>query len=343
MRAAPPLVFPSSRVLAGWWQQFAPLAPQSLAVGHLLLHHVEALVLSERSPAFDPFAAFVLRALVISSPLPLAELDERLHVGRQLLGRILGELASGGLAVVEDGQRWRATAAGHALTESGESRRAGYERRAFHFRAAPQPRFVPLAALPCHPIAPPDTWVFDPDVLRQSIAQTSEWKRRHGFPADVRAILTPDVPERPGEPPSWQRVVVDQPEHLVLALIVVAGKAREGELNGYVIDPRGWRLDSLRPVLTMNGDWAEAFPEVTPGPSAEGWRSAWRAWCQARGVAVAEADACGLSREGPILRVTAPRELLGRLHSANGEAARDEVWLLAGEGTMRTAARVEVV
>jgi hypothetical protein len=37
-----------------------------------------------------------------------------------------------------------------------------------------------------------------------------------------------------------------------------------------------------------------------------------------------------------------PGDLRGRLHTANGEAGRDEVWLLAGEGRMRTAARVEL-
>ena len=60
MRAAPPLVFPSSRVLAGWWRQLAPFSPQSLTVGHLLLHHVEALVLTAgRKPSAEPFAPFI--------------------------------------------------------------------------------------------------------------------------------------------------------------------------------------------------------------------------------------------------------------------------------------------
>jgi len=263
-------------------------------------------------------------------------------VGRQFLARILGELASLGLAVVDDAERWRATGAGRSLAEGAESRRAGYERRAFHFRAAPQPQFVPLVSPPCHPVAPPDSWNFDPEVLRRSVGQSPDWKSRHGFPADVRAVLTPDSPEAVGEPPSWQRVVVDQPEHLVLALIVVSGDADAGELRGFTIDSRGWRLDSTKPVLAMSAGWAEAFPEVAPGPSAEGWRGSWRAWCQARGVSPADADACALRRDDPLLRVAAPRELLGRLHSDNGEAARDEVWLLAGEGMMRTAARLEL-
>ena len=79
------------------------------------------------------------------------------------------------------------------------------------------------------------------------------------------------------------------------------------------------------------------------GPSAESWRGAWRTWCQAHSVPLTESDACALTREGATLRVETPRELLGRLRSTNGESVRDEVWLLAGEGVMRMAARVELM
>lgn len=343
IRAAPPLVFPSSRVLAGWWRQLAPLAPRLLAVGHLLLHHVEALVLSERPANLDPFAALVLRALTLSPPPTLADLDGRLHLGRQLLARVLGELAAGGLAEVDAAGRWRVTAAGRPSAEGGESRRAGYERRAFHFRDAPEAQFVPLESASCHPVAAPDGWSFDPALLRACAGRPAEWKLRHGFPPDVRAVLTPDAAgAAPGEPPPWQRVVVDRPEHVVLALAVVAGEGDEGQLRGFAVDPRGWLLSSTRPTLAMGPGWAEAFPEMATGPSSEAWHGAWRAWCQVRGVPPGEADSCTLSRDGVVLRIGAPRELIGRLHLANGEAARDEVWLLAGEGTMRTAARVEL-
>ena len=111
MKAAPPLVFPSSRVLAGWWRQLAPFAPQALAVGHLLLHHVEALVQTERRTPLDPLARFVLRAL-ISAPLSLDDLEERLHIGRQLVRRVLGELTTADLVQADNAERWSVTAAG---------------------------------------------------------------------------------------------------------------------------------------------------------------------------------------------------------------------------------------
>jgi hypothetical protein len=140
----------------------------------------------------------------------------------------------------------------------------------------------------------------------------------------------------------WQRVVVDRPEHLVMALAVVPAEEGREELRGFAVDPRGWLLAGSRPTLTMGAGWREAFPEVATEPSPEAWHGAWRAWCQAHGVPPAEADSCALSREEVLLRVAPPGALRARLHAANGESGRDEVWLLAGEGTMRTAARVEL-
>jgi hypothetical protein len=344
MRAAPPLVFPSSRVLAGWWRQLAPLTPRALAVGHLLLHHVEALVLSEHVAPLDSFPAFVLRALTLSAPPTTADLEGRLHLGRQFLSRILGELVGAGLAETGPDRRWRATATGRTAVGAGEVCRAAYERRPFHFRAAAPPPFVPVEGPPCQPVAPPAGWSFDPAVLQTCVGQSPEWKLRHGFPTDVRAVLEPDAaPAAPGEPPAWRRVLVDQAEHLVLALVVTAGEEDAGQLRGFAVDPRGWLLSGTRPCLSMGPGWPEAFPEVAREPPPEAWAGAWRTWCQAHGIPPGEADACALNREGVVLRVAAPRELSGRLRPVNGESPREEVWLLAGEGAMRTAARLEFV
>ncbi len=176
MRAAPPLVFPSSRVLAGWWRQLAPLAPRSLAVGHLLLHHVEALVLSERGPPSTPSPSFVLRALTLSPPRPLADLEDRLHLGRQFLGRILGDLAAVGLAEADAAGRWHVTAAGRSLVEGGRSVHAPAT------SAGPFTFATPRRASSCRwtadgsPVAPPAV-VVRPRALRRCIDQSSDTAR----------------------------------------------------------------------------------------------------------------------------------------------------------------------
>src|SRR5262249_8398682 len=160
-------------------------------------------------------------------------------------------------------------------------------------------QFVPLEVPPGHGVTPPAAWSFDPAVLRRCVDQSPDWKRLHGFPEDVRAVLGPDAPEAPDDPPVWRRVAVDQAAHLTPAPVGVRGEER----RGFVVEPRGWLLSSARPALAMTGGWPETFPEVAPGPSHEAWRGAWRTWCQGRGVAPPEAESCALSREGPLLRV----------------------------------------
>jgi len=334
------LVFPSSRVLAGWWPQLAPLAPQTLAVGHLLLHHVEALVLSDRARPLDRFSFLILRALALTSSSTLADLDGRLHLGRQVVARVLDDLSARGLADGDALGLWRVTAAGTALVKTGGAVPPAYQRRAFHFRDAPQTPFMPFDLARGQPVAPPEGWRFDPAVLRRCVAESEEWKRGHGFPLDVREVLGPDASSE--ELSAWQRVVVDRPEHVVLVLAVVAADGEAAQLLGFALEPRGWQLIATHPALTMGPGWTEAFPEVAHAPSPEAWRSAWRGWCQLRGVPPAEVEACTLRPKGVLLQVAAPRELLARWPAANGAPGREVVWLLAGEGMMRTAARVEL-
>ena len=64
------LAFPGSRKLAAWWRQLAPYCPQTVWFGHLLLHHVEALVRLSRPCRLDRLALFVLKALALAESAP---------------------------------------------------------------------------------------------------------------------------------------------------------------------------------------------------------------------------------------------------------------------------------
>jgi hypothetical protein len=299
-----------------------------LTVAHLLLHHVEALVAIENPSKVDVFTSLVLRSLTLARPRHPADLERLLHLGPNYLGRLLNELARAGLAEVDAAGAWQVTPAGREAMACGRLARRGYERRAFHFRDALQPGFVPLMSAACHQVSAPDQWRFTPARLQDCVAQPAEWKRRHGFPEDVGAVLTSDSP---GEPPAWQRIMVDRAEHLVL-LLAVSGEGRAERLSGFAVEPRGWVLEYSRPILRLGPDWPEVFPEAAAEPSPEAWRGAWRICCQGHGVAAADADACSLAREGALLRVRGPGEVLRRL-------PREDLWILAGEGMMRTAAR----
>src|SRR5262249_54488324 len=97
MTASAPLVFPGSRTLAGWWRQLTPWQPRTWWVGHILLHRIEALVELAPLTSLDPLHRLVLQALTLNGSLPAERLDERLHLGRQLLGRLLCALQADGL------------------------------------------------------------------------------------------------------------------------------------------------------------------------------------------------------------------------------------------------------
>jgi hypothetical protein len=148
MTAPAALAFPGGRAVAGWWRQLSPFRPRQLWVSHLLLHQVEALVRVSRPHRPDPFHALILKALALGPATPAA-LDDRLHLGRQVLGRVLRGLGDAGLAA-DDGGRWSLTPAGSQAAEQGESFRSSHERRTFTFVAAEDrdrpPRFIGVAA-----------------------------------------------------------------------------------------------------------------------------------------------------------------------------------------------------
>ena len=60
---ASPLLFPGSRVLAGWWRQLAPVKPHAVWFGHLFLHLVEALVAVARTSRPDALGRLVLQSV----------------------------------------------------------------------------------------------------------------------------------------------------------------------------------------------------------------------------------------------------------------------------------------
>src|SRR5262245_16240507 len=122
MTVASPLAFPGGRVVAGWWRQLAASAtpPRSVAVGHLFLHEVEALVAVTRTTPLDSFRRLVLHALTLTPGKTAVELDAALHLGVQVLHRLLEQLQADGLARAEAGGRWQASAAGQRALQAGE-------------------------------------------------------------------------------------------------------------------------------------------------------------------------------------------------------------------------------
>jgi hypothetical protein len=349
MTAASSLAFPGSRTLAGWWRQLVPLGPQALWVGHLFLHHVEALVAAVRSHPLDPLHRFILQALAAEQtgtpflPPFLQRLDARLHLGSPLLRQLLRALATAGLAEPGAGDAWAVTALGREALARGEYALTGQERRVFHFvesagGAGAGPHFLYLNGHAGVPWPVGDDWGFDVSVLRACVRQPEEWKQRHGFPQDVCEILD----QLAQAAPAWERVIVDRPERLPVALVRTGPPEHEAELLGFPVRQEGWALQVHHPVFAVREDGLAPFADLESHPLEQACRQAWRAWCQPRGLPADEVEACALRPAGVRLHVAAPAPLVERLRVARSDALKGEAWLLIGEGLLRAAAVLEV-
>jgi hypothetical protein len=350
MTAVSPLVFPGGRVLAGWWRQLALPAPRSLWVGHFLLHRVEALVEVTRRTEVDRLSRLVVRALDAAGGPSVPDLDARLHLGPQVLGRVLRQLQSEGLAEPDAAGGWVPTALARQALDQGGYTQTGYERRVFHFldrHGTSVPPLVPLRLPAEAPGLAPGGWAFDPGWLADCLRQPEAWKRAHGFPVEARRVLGPEAlnggPAVPHEAvPAWQRVVLDRPVRLTVLLARVAAEGAGDRLIGFEVRPEGWVLEAAEPAFVLQEDWPELFPEVVEDTPADSWRQAWRTWCQPRAIPAADLEACSLEKHDYHLRVAAPRRLVERLRAARSDALKGEAWVLAGTGPVRGLALLEV-
>jgi hypothetical protein len=322
MTAGIPFPLPGGRVLAGWRRDLAPLQPARFWLAQFLLHRVEALIRVPGSCPLDPLQAALLRRLDVP--------PDGTHLDRQVLGRLIQELARAGL-VEQQGECWRLTGTGRDALDRGAYPRHEEERRTFTFRdAGPDrpPRWLHLLQPAGRPAEPPPGWRFDVGVLEDCVRRPAEWKVRHGFPEDVGAVVRPDAAA-----PDWRSVVLDHAELLTTA-IVLSTASGAPRLVGFAVRPDGWAM-GREPAVEAGDGWEDEFPELAATPPPEAWRAAWGAWCQRRGLPPAEADDCRLDLVGERLVVAAPSRLAARLRDG-------EEWLLAGEGVVRSAARVEV-
>jgi hypothetical protein len=345
MNPVPPLIFPGGRTLAGWWKVLAPLQPQAVSVGHLLLHRVEALARVPQAHRLDVLPFFALKALAQTPGEPLERVDNRLHLGRALLRQVVAQLEAEQLVAPCEGGAWSLTGEGQKALVQGDYQREVNERRVFDF-AEPQrpdgpPVFLRLQRdLVFEPWFAVGDWHFDARVLEEVARRPDAWKERHGFPTDVREILLPQT--NAVEAPPWQRILLDRPAHLIAVLILVPAADGHEQLQAFAVRRDGWELDSREPVFTLPDGKALVADFVTE-PTADDWRQAWRAWCQPRSLPAAEVEACALEPSGWRLRVLANSRLIDRLRSARSDALKGEAWVLAGTGRLRPAARLELV
>jgi hypothetical protein len=333
MTAAPVPMLPGSRTLLGWWRDLAPFRPRRLWISRLLVHRVEALVELSSPSRIDALRLALLRGLG-------AGVLGQAHLEPQFLAGMLQSLAAVGLLSRGAGH-WDLTAAGREALADGRYRSLSQERRTFYFVDGSHPlHYLPLRPVLHAPGAAGQGGPFDSAALRACVRQPSDWKRRHGFPEEVTDLL--DL--RPAEGAAdWHRVVLDVPEQLLVLFTLVPGEQGGTSLLGFQVEEPGWKLHHEAPVLALKEAWEEALPDLAAEPAVEEWQQAWRAWCQQRGLAEAEVQACRLERVEHRLLVSAPNSFVERLRALRSDALKNETWLLAGDGRTQSAALVEIV
>lgn len=332
MDRASSLIYPGSKTLAGWWRQLAPLKPETIGIGYVFLHRIEAPVNVRAELLLDPFTRLVLQALTLepAGDFSVSRLQERLRLPAPMVQRVLAGMHGEGLL-----------ANGCTLTERGvRGLAAGAvpvslpKRRTFAFleqldpmgqRLGP-PQFVPLAE--CAGVAWPvdETHRLDTALLTGCIEQSATWKQATGFPLDIEPLA-----ETMTE--SWQQVVIDRPERVMLVVIRV-----NNEVLGFAVKVDGWTLFDRAPVLRLPS--AALFPELAQSCPMLVWQEAWRGWCKQRNLPANEVEICALHQQGSRLEVQAPPRLVQRLQAAKSDLFKGDAWILVGDGYLRTAVQL---
>jgi hypothetical protein len=349
MSAALAPAWPGSRVLLGWWRELSARQPRQMRVGRLILHRVEALVRVCRFHALDRWQRSLLRLASTRVPIngELINSLKDLQIDQQILGQLVRELTAYGLLHRNGAGKWQMTPAGQTALETGTRADSQDQRRSFVFLdntlLGLPPCFLPFeGAWPHnHATVAPETAAcsFEVARLEACIRQTPEWKTRYHFPSDVESLL---LPEAGASAMDWRRVVLDSVTPQWFVFLDSAPNDAETSVAGFAAHSEDWKLDA-KPAATLTDAWREEFPDVFQEPSPQQWRQAWRDWTQPRGLNMEDIEASRLERVDHRLVIHTPPRLIERLRSLRSDAIKQEAWLLAGEGRIRTAAQIELL
>jgi hypothetical protein len=251
-------------------------------------------------------------------------------------------LATDGLTTRNADGTWKLTPQGlRALTE-GKHERERDERRVFSFVSTlgeGSTHFIRLLSEPPATVAAAVTDSrFNPALYHACFTQSTEWKKRFGFPDNVSIVGSFDDPAS-----NWRSLIIDRVASIAVALVRTREGSGEGSLLGFWTEPAEWVLRSAEPAFRLTEGWREVFPALQSDPAPDDWQHAWRSWCQARGLAAGDVERCSLSLDDCRLMVHVPRRLLERLQALRSDALKGEAWVVAGEGPVRRAASLKVI
>ncbi len=341
MDRASALIYPGSKVIAGWWRQLAPHKPQALWVAYAFLHRIEAPVTYWSEQPLDPFTSFILSAFVLETGLTHVDLERRLGIPAVVVHRVAADMDAHGFLTRVGSDHWRITAAGEEALRRRSCRQLTHGRRVFPFlervdaagtRLGPA-EFVPIAECVHVPWQVDMPHRFDPGWLQAAFEQSAQWKEAVGFPQGL-VTLNADAPTEDG-----QHVLLDRPERVLLVMIAL-GAANEQNVLGFAVKADGWTLLDRSPVLQWTGPPQPAWVEWMKEPTAAEWQESWRTWCRQKQLPTNEVEICSLNWQTPRLNVQAPPRLVQRLQAAKSELFKGDVWVLVGNGYARIGAQI---
>ena len=135
-------------------------------------------------------------------------------------------------------------------------------------------------------------------------------------------------------------MLLDRTERLLIVLFL--GPKPQEELFGFGVRPEGWALNATEPIIRLPAAARGVFSESDPKATLDSWQDAWRSWCQMRSVPLADVNECSITLLGERLRIAAPERLIQYLQAGKTDVLKGETWILAGEGYIRQAARLEL-
>jgi hypothetical protein len=320
------LTFPASHDISRVGRELSLHPPQTLWIGYLYLHHVEAPVIRRVAAEVDPIACSVLRAVQLAPPVTTVDLNRYLGLGLSFVGLMLEDLRRQDLVERAGSHGWQLTASGARAQAGASVEHACATRCSFYFLArvgSSDPEFVPLPRGVAVPVAEPESgWIFAPETLVRCIDRDNSWKETRGFPLDILGVQ---------RGASFQELILDRAEALRVA---ITQDAVAQQL--IALDPH-WR-QLPRPLLPTTSLDFTVGTEVGLQDNTSAL-SAWRAWARRRGVTDREAAACGVRIDGTVLHLAATDAVRRNLRRLSLD---EEGWLLLGEGLLRRAVRISM-
>ena len=327
-----PLTLPGSRILRNWWTSLASWEPRRLWYAHLLLHRVEVLVEVQGLSPQEQFDHALLGIIVSHAPASPAYLQSLLHFPEPYLQSLLARYQAQGWLTIDPP---RLTPAGLDWWQQRRAPGVRHERRRFAFLDGSPGVFVALAADASQPLQPvPADWHWHPAALENALAQSPSWKTQHGFPTQVTRWLR--LPAEPSEMHS-PRVPLVHAEQATLVL--VESQREHGAILAHRVSPEQGHLD---PAIVWRLPSVALLTEIAPDHS-DTFRESWLAWCQARNLPSADAEACHLRFQGHELHVEAPPRLIEQLRQGRSESLEGTAWILSARGRVRAAARLHLM